>query len=262
MTDRARLLRVAGPAALVAALAVVWAVPGPGWLQLATHDRRAADEMEAALDALPAAASVLVGFDPDLGTYAEVRPTVRALLADLLERGARLDVVSLTAEGRALGIAERERLVRGGAEEGALRDLGFVAGAEAGLVDLAQDLGEEYDAIVVVGGNDLGPRSWVEQAVPRVGDVPVLAVSPVVLLPEVQPYVAAGQLEAALTTPREGAAYRAGLELGGAPPLTEGREPATLAILVGMLAAVGVLGQALAARAMATVRAIRPREPG
>ena len=39
-------------------------------------------------------------------------------------------------------------------------------------------------------------------------------------------------------------------------------EPATLAILVGMLAAVGVLGQALVARAMATVRAIRAREPG
>ena len=262
MTDRARLLRLAGPAALVAALAVVWAVPGPGWLRLATHDRQAADAMETALDALPSASSVLVGFDPDLGTYAEVRPTVRALFADLLDRGARLDVVSLTAEGRALGIAERDRLVRGGAEEAALRDLGFVAGAEAGLVELAQELGEQYDTIVVVGGNDLGPRSWVEQVVPRVGEVSVLAITPVVLLPEVRPYLAAGQLDAALTTPREGAAYRAALELGGAPPMTEGREPATLAILVGMLAAVGVLGQALGARAMATLRAIRAREPG
>lgn len=262
MTDRARLLRLAGPAALVAALAVVWAVPGPGWLQLATHDRQAADGMEAALDALPAAPSVLVGFDPDLGTYAEVRPTVRALIADLLDRGARLDVVSLTAEGRALGISERDRLVRDGADEAALRDLGFVAGAEAGLVDLAQDPAEPYDAIVVVGGNDLGPRSWIEQVVPRVGDVSVVAVTPVVLLPEVRPFLAAGQLDAALTTPREGAAYRAGLELGGAPRMTEGREPATLAIFVGMLVAVAVLGQALGARAMATLRATRAREPG
>ena len=260
MTDSARLLRLAGPALLVAALAVVWAVPGPGWLQLAAHDRQAADEMEAALDALPAASSVLVGFDPDLGTYAEVRPTVRALLADLLDRGARLDVVSLTAEGRALGIAERDRLVRGGAEEAALRDLGFVAGAEAGLVDLARGLGERYDAILVVGGNDLGPRSWVEQVVPRVDDVTVLAVTPVVLLPEVRPYLAAGQLDAALITPREGAAFRATLEPGGASPPTESREPATLAVLVGMLAAVGVLGQALGARAVVTLSAIRGRE--
>ena len=44
--------------------------------------------------------------------------------------------------------------------------------------------------------------------------------------------------------------------------MTESREPATLAILVGMLVAVGVLGQALGARAMATLRAIRAREPG
>lgn len=262
MTERARLLRLAGPAALVAALAVVWAVPGPAWLQLAAHDRRAADEMEAVLDALPAAPSVLVGFDPDLGTYAEVRPTVRALIADLLDRGARLDVVSLTAEGRALGIVERDRLVRDGADDATLRDLGFVAGAEAGLVDLAQGLGEQYDAIVVVGGNDLGPRSWVEQVVPRIGEVVVVAVTPAVLLPEVRPYLAAGQLDAALITPPEGAAYRAGLELGGAPPMTESREPAPLAILLGMLAAVGVLGQALAARAMGTLRAIRAREPG
>ena len=260
MTDRARLLRLAGPAVLVAALAVVWAVPGPGWLQLAAHDRQAADAMEAALDALPVAPRVLVGFDPDLGTYAEVRPTVRALLADMLDRGARLDVVSLTAEGRALGIAERDRLVRGGAEEAALGDLGFVAGAEAGLVDLARGLAERYAAIVVVGGNDLGPRSWVEQVIPRVGDVTVLAVTPVVLLPEVRPYLAAGQLDAALITPREGAAFRAALDLGGASPMTESREPATLAILVGMLAAMGVLGQALAARAAATLRAIRGRE--
>jgi hypothetical protein len=218
--------------------------------------------MAAALDALPSAPRVLVGFDPDLGTYAEVRPTVRALVADLLDRGARLDVVSLTAEGRALGIAERDRLVRGGADVAALGDLGFLAGAEAGLVDLAQGLEERYDAILVVGGNDLGPRSWVEQVVPRIGDVTVLAITPVVLLPEVRPYLAAGQIDAALVTPREGAAYRAGFEPGGAPSLIESREPATLAILVGTLVAVIVLAQALGARAMATLRAIRTRESG
>lgn len=262
MIDRARLFRWAGPAALLAALAVAWAIPDPDWLQLGTPDRRAADEVTATLDALPAGPSVLVGFDPDLGTYAEVRPTVRALLADLLDRGARLDVVSLTPEGRALGIVERDRLERGGADAAGLRDLGFVAGAEAALVDLAQGLGEPYDAIVVIGGNDLGPRSWVEQVRPRVGDVTMLAVTPVVLLPEVRPYLASGQLDAALITPREGASYRAGLELGGAPSLTESGEPPTLAILIGMLAAVGALGQALGARAMSTLRTIRAGDAG
>ena len=51
-------------------------------------------------DDLPAGPLVLVGFDPDLGTYAEVRPTVRTALADLLDRDARLAFISLTPEGR------------------------------------------------------------------------------------------------------------------------------------------------------------------
>ncbi len=262
MSDRVRLLRWVGPAALVAALVVGTAIPTPDWLRLGTPDPRAADGMAAVLDALPDRASVLVGFDPDLGTYAEVRPTVRALFADLLDRDARLAFVSLTAEGRALAIAERDRLERAGGDAGAFADLGFVAGAEAGLVDLAQGLSERYDAIVVVGGNDLGPRSWVEQVLPRVRDIPLMAVTPVILLPEVGPYLASGQLDAALITPREGAAYRAGLDLDGPSSPVEGREPSTLAILLGVLAAVAVLGQALVSRAMTTLGAIRARDVG
>jgi hypothetical protein len=82
----------------------------------------------------------------------------------------------------------------------------------------------------------------------------VLAVSPTVQLPEVQPYLASGQLEAALLTPRDGAAYRrlASSDVADDPPV--------LPILVGMLAAAGVLGHALGARAVAAIRAARPRE--
>ena len=46
------------------------------------------------------------GFDPDLGTYAEVRPTARAVIDDLLARDAVLRLVSLTPEGRALAVSE------------------------------------------------------------------------------------------------------------------------------------------------------------
>jgi hypothetical protein len=260
MTDRAGLLRWAAPAVLVAALGIAWLLPAPDWLRLAAPDPRAADRMTAALDALPDDPSVLVGFDPDLGTYAEVRPTVRALLADLLERGGRLTFVSLTAEGRALAIAELGRLDRGGVDASAIDDLGFVAGAEAGLVDLSQELAVGHDAIVVVGGNDLGPRSWVEQVLPRVGDVPMLAVTPAVLLPEVQPYLGSGQVDAVLLTPRDGAAYRSDARLGGSASLAEGREPAVLSILLGMLLAVAVLGHALTVRAATALRAMPGRD--
>lgn len=257
MSDRARLLRWAGPALLVAALAVASQLPTPEWLELATPDPRAADAMIAALDRLPDESSVLVGFDPDLGTYAEVRPTVRVLIAELVARDARLAFVSLTAEGRALATAELARLARAGTDAAALQDLGFFAGAEAGLVDLATTATGAIDALVVVGGNDLGPRSWVEQVLPRVEDVPLLAVTPAVLLPEVQPYVTSGQLDAALVTPREGAAFRAA---ASAASTDAADGPGSLPILVGMLAAVLVLGQALAGRVAAAVRATRTRD--
>ena len=262
MNDRASLLRLAAPALLLAALAVAWIVPSPDAVRIGIADPRSADQMTAVLEALPDDARVLVGFDADLGTYAEVRPTVRALLADLLDRGARLAFVSLTAEGRALAITELSRLEReGGAAIGGLRDLGFVAGAEAALVDLAVGLPDRHDAILVVGGNDLGPRSWVEQVLPRAGAMPMLAVTPAILLPEVRPYIASGQLEAALMTPSEGAAYRAGRELGPSA-LLEAREPSALAILVGMLAALAVLGHALATRAVTMLRTGRSRDAG
>jgi hypothetical protein len=256
MSDRARLLRRAAPALLVAALVVALQVPAPAWLELATPDPRAADEMTAVLDALPDQPNLLIGFDPDLGTYAEVRPTVRVLVADLLARDARLAIVSLTAEGRAIAAAELARLGRAGSGAAALEDLGFVAGAEAGLVDLAATATDGIDAIVVVGGNDLGPRSWVEQVLPRIADVPLLAVTPAVLLPEVQPYVTSGQLDAALVTPREGAAYRAAASASS----DAADEPGSLAILVGMLAGVIVLGQALGGRIAAAVRNMRTRD--
>jgi hypothetical protein len=256
MSDRGRLLRRAAPALLVGALAVASQLPTPAWLELATPDPRAADAMTAALDGLPDQPSVLIGFDPDLGTYAEVRPTVRVLIAELVARDARLAFVSLTAEGRAIATAELARLARAATGAAAVEDLGFVAGAEAGLVDIAPTVTEGIDAIVVVGGNDLGPRSWIEQVLPRVDDLPMLAVTPAVLLPEVQPYVVSGQLDAGLLTPREGAAFRA----SAAASADAADGPQTLSILVGMLAGVVVLGQALAGRVAGAARADRTRD--
>ena len=62
-----------------------------------------------------------------------------------------------------MAVAELARLGREGTGE--VEDLGFVSGAEAGLVDLSDGLAEGRDAVIVVGGNDLGPRSWVEKVV-------------------------------------------------------------------------------------------------
>ncbi len=278
MSDRRALLARLAPLALLGVLSVTL-LPDTGiGLRLPSSDASPVSETRAALDRLDEGATVLVGFDPDLGTYAEIRPTVRALVADLLGRGATLAFVSLTPEGRALAIAELGRLERLAVDPGAVVDLGFLPGAEAALVRLARGIGPVLaDGLVaglprettlsgvamavVVGGNDLGARSWVEQVAPRADDFDIVAVAPTVLLPELQPYIASGQLAALLATPRDGAAYRESLDLGALAPVTDPRPGAPpLAILVGVLVAIGVLGEAVGARVAGALRAQRTRE--
>lgn len=278
MSDRRALLARLAPVLLIVLLAAALLPTTGTGLLLPSADASPGSEMSAALDRLAEDATVLVGFDPDLGTYAEIRPTVRALIADLLGRGATLAFLSLTPEGRALALAELGRLERLAAEPSQVVDLGFLPGAEAALVRLARGIGpepadglvaglpretalSEVAMAVVIGGNDLGARSWVEQVAPRTAELEIVAVAPTVLLPELQPYLASGQLAALLATPRDGAAYRASLDLESLGRLTDPRPgPAPLAILVGVLVSIGVLGESVGARASSALRATRTRE--
>lgn len=247
---------------------------GPGdnadALSLANPDLSRIGEFRAVLDQLPDEALVLVAMDADLGSYPEIRPAVRAALDDLLRRGAALGFVSVSGEGRAIAVAEMERLRNlGRVADDALLDLGFVAGVEAGLVRLVSDplpataTGPAADAIaarggglgafhlaVLVGGVDVGPRSWVEQVGTRLPQLPMLAVAPTFSQPELAPYLRTGQLSALLATVRDGAAYAQSVaadgpaSLPGAP--SPDRLPSSLAMLLGMLAALLVLGRQLA----------------
>lgn len=253
MIDRTRATILALIAGLVVAVA---AGVDPG-LRLADSGSVAPSLVRSVVEALPEGSVVLVGFDADVGTYAEVRPTVRTLLDDLLARDATLAVISLTPEGRVLATAELRRLATSGVAADRLIDLGFVSGAEAGLVAVASALNapapaQPFDRLAgspvrlaaLIGGNDLGPRSWVEQVAPRVPGLPMIAIAPSVLLPELQPYVDSGQLAALVATPRDGAAYRdAPASPAGAHP-----GPTPMALLVGMVVAIGVLAWSLAAR--------------
>jgi hypothetical protein len=273
MSERNALAARLAPLLLVVALAAALLAGLDDRLMLESADDGAARAVTAALDAMPDDALVLVGFDPDVGTYAEIRPTVRTVLADLLNRGATLALVSLTADGRALAIAELARMDRSEANPRQLIDLGFLPGAEAALVALARgidggsqdpiraDLASSPDLAVVIGGIDLGPRSWVEQVQPRIDGMPIVAVAPTVLLPELEPYRASGQLAALIGTPRDGAAYRAHAELGRLERMVDpSAGPSPAAILLGLLVAIAVLGQAFGSRLAAVMRAARPRD--
>ena len=250
------------PILLAGVLAIAVLVDGavaPGRLDVANPDAAAADALADALAALPDGALVLVGMDPDLGTYPEVRPAVRAALDALRARGAAIAIVSFTTEGRAVAAAEVARLRSLGAPDDRLLDLGYVAGAEAGMVlsvtELAPAEGGEvpatfaaarggiaaFDMALIVGGVDIGPRTWVEQVGTRVPELPLAAIVPTVRHPEVAPYLRSGQLVALVGTARDGAAYAArGAHAGGLPSAT--------GMLVGLVVALAVMLHAAWAR--------------
>lgn len=270
MTER---LRAPWPLAFVALLAVAvvagMQVDGPA---VGTTSSTHALDLHADLGALTRA-RVLVAFDPDVGTYAEIRPATRAAMAQLVRGGASLAFVSYTAEGRALALGELDRLRRGGVEEGRLLDLRFEAGAEAGLVAsvaevvpaaasgaLADALRADggglgaFDLVLIVGGTDLGPRSWIEQVATRLPDLPLVAIVPTVLGPQTIPYRVTGQLEGLVVGVREASAYVVAVRddpgavvAREAERVTDG-PPSSLPLLAGILVTLLLFADAVASR--------------
>jgi hypothetical protein len=255
-------LRRAAPALLLLLLLAVASLlsEGTGELRLAAADRSHVDQLRRAIAELPSEALVLIACDADLGTYAEIRATTRAAIDDLTAHGARLAIVSFTAEGRAIAAAERDRMARATAGEPPV-DLGFVAGSEAGLVRSIESVvpptaeGDTFDAIrergggigafdmvLIVSGSDISARSWVEQVGTRLPALPLAAIAPTFLDPELEPYLRSGQLTALLSTLREGVAYAEAVSAGSASD--PGPIVGPLPMLVGMLAALVVLSEA------------------
>jgi hypothetical protein len=245
-------------------------------LQLPNPDTTRVAEVDAAFDALPEDALVLVAMDADLGTYPEIRPAVRAAVTDLQERGASLAFVSVSVDGRAIAAAELDR-VRAAADQDAILDLGFISGAEAGMVRLVGDAlpagatGGVADAIterggglaafdlaLLVGGTDVGPRSWVEQVGTRLPQLPMVAIAPTFAQPELAPYLRTGQLVALLATVRDDAAYVDSRGAGGDTATAADAPPSAAAMLLGMVVALVVLVQALV-RAVPRLRGPAPR---
>ncbi len=273
---RFRPRSIIGPFLLIGILAVAVLVGGAdpfAGLRLANPDQSRVSEVRGAFAELPERSLVLVGMDADLGTYAELRAPLRAMLDDLLSRDARLAFVSFTPEGRAIAVAELARLREAGTRDTSLLDIGFVAGSEAGMVravtellpvgasgavaDAVRDSGDgirAFQMAVLVGGVDIGPRSWVEQVGSRLPGLPLVALAPTFMQPELSPMLRTGQLSGLLATVRDGAAYvrRVDAEL----PPAEGDAargeglPSALPVLIGLLAALAVLlraaGSALA----------------
>ena len=269
--DVDRLRRAAPALLLLLALVVATlAQPGGDGLRMASPDRSHVDQLRRAIGDLPSGALVLVAFDADLGSYPEIRSATRAAIEDLGAHGAQLAIVSFTAEGRALAAAERDRIARSGTEDPPA-DLGFVAGAEAGLVrsvasivpasaegpifEAARQRGGgigAFDMVFIVSGSDISARSWVEQVGSRLPDLPMITIAPTFLDPELEPYLRSGQLAGLLATLREGVAYADAVTAASAAD--RGPAIAPLPMLIGMLAALAALGEAASRRLARRVR--------
>lgn len=270
--ERVARLRRAAPALLLLLVLVVASLlsGGTGGLRLASPDRSHVDQLRMAIGDLPNGALVLIAFDADLGTYPEIRATTRVAIDDLAAHDAQLAIVSFTPEGRAIAAAERDRIARAGTVEPPA-DLGFVAGAEAGLVrgiasivpasaqgavfDAIRERGGgigAFDMVLIVSGSDISARSWVEQVGSRLPDLSMVAIAPTFLDPELEPYLRSGQLTALLATLREGVAYAEAVSAGSAS--SPGPTPGPLPMLVGMLAAIAVLAEAAFRRLVRSAR--------
>ena len=257
------LLLVLGGASLVPAA-------NQSALRLASPDRSRVEQLRLAIGDLPRGALVLVACDADLGTYPEIRAATRAAMADLVAHGAQLAIVSFTPDGRAIAAAEIDRIGRDGGPAPA--DLGFVAGSEAGLVRAIASIVPTaaagpvfeavrqrgggigaFDLVLIISGSDISARSWVEQVGSRLPAVPLLAVAPTFLDPELEPYLRSGQLTALLSTVRDGAAYAEAVRSGS--QVDVGPIPAPLPMLLGMLAALAVLADSGIRHVARTMRA-------
>ncbi len=259
--DLVARLRRAAPAIgilLLLVLATLLPIRGDA-LRLASPDRSHVDQMRRAIGDLRSGDLVLVAMDADLGTYPEIRAATRAAIADVAAHGAQLAIVSFTAEGRAIAAAERERIARQGTQA-VPADLGFVAGAEAGMVRSIASIvpagagGPILEAIraggggigafamvLIVSGSDISARSWVEQVGSRLPETPMVTIAPTFLDPELEPYLRSGQLSAVLATLREGVAYAEAVT--ATSDVDPGPITAPLPMLVGLLAALVVLAE-------------------
>jgi hypothetical protein len=178
-----------------------------------------------AVAALRPGAPVLVAFDYDPSTQGEMEPQARAVLAHLMQRGARIAAVSLLPAGAAQAqLAFAATATAQGYRYGNdFINLGYLAGDEAALATLGQDItaafprdfGErlptsgrtvlqgirgvrDFALVVVLASDERTALAWLTQVQARFG-VPMTAGVSAASAAQMAPYLQSGQLAGLLT---------------------------------------------------------------
>jgi hypothetical protein len=215
-----RLLYVA----LLAAVMAPFLVPGD-WSGSTIPLTPATASFFQAVAALRPGAPVLVAFDYDPSTQGEMEPQARAVLAHLMQRGARIAAVSLLPAGAAQAqLAFAATATAQGYRYGNdFINLGYLAGDEAALATLGQDItaafprdfGErlptsgrtvlqgirgvrDFALVVVLASDERTALAWLTQVQARFG-VPMTAGVSAASAAQMAPYLQSGQLAGLLT---------------------------------------------------------------
>lgn len=186
-----------------------------------SHNTRALRDL---VDDLPAGTVVLLVFDYDPTTAAELDLQAEAIMRHLLDRRARLLAISLIPQGPPLAQAAWERVARSAPHIYGqdFLNLGYLAGQEAGLRLLFNDLQDAFprdfkqqkllaeqplmqnvqslqdvSLIVILASEPASVRRWIEQ-VQSICPIRMVAGVSALAGPSVLPYRESGQLSGLL----------------------------------------------------------------
>lgn len=244
---------------LVLAAVVVPLLMGPIYGPLDAADLRGgADDFYPLLEALPAGAVVIVAFDYNPATAAELSLQARAIVGHLMGRDLRIMAISLYPEGAALAsdildelaeahgytygenyihlgyLPNQPASVRYFLDKGPAGDgrNDYREGEPVGRYAVAQGVDDlsAVSLVVELAGDVRTLQTWVEQMTVRT-NVPLVAGVSAATAPYVQPYLDSGQLQALLVGLPGAAQYEA----------QSGREGDAIKSLGSQVAAQGVV---------------------
>ncbi len=204
-------------------------------------------------------ALVVVAFDYNPASAAELSLQARAIVDHLMRRGVRIMAISLFPEGAALAwdvldelatergytygenyihlgylpnqpVSVRHFLNVGPTGEG---QSDYRSGRPVGQYAIAQDVDSlsSVDLVVELAGNESTLRTWIEQITART-DVPVVAGVSAATAPYVRPYLDSGQLQALLVGLPGAAEYEAQAGRSGRAIDSLGSQAAAQAVIV------------------------------
>ncbi|NPV84887.1 MAG: hypothetical protein HPY45_02605 [Anaerolineae bacterium] len=241
-----RIIRLIVGLGLILVVALIYLITPPGMLVGSLSPGEGMENFSAVVESLPADALVLVAMDFDPGLGGEMGLAAIPVLQRLIEKKARVALVSSSAGGVIMG----EDLVRRAYEElGALDaervggydlekkvvNLGYLAGQTVSLQEFVthpmraarfglyglRDQKQVWDypalqghlsltdfqAVIVVVDNMEAGRVWVEQVQPKMQGVPFLMVSSAQAAPLLLPYYESAQVQGMLVGMRDGLFY-------------------------------------------------------